>query len=604
MMLLCAGSAGAAVRLDVDQTGLSLQEAAASQAIVHAVLERLPPAMQETLTDTVSLEWRADLPERVHGRAIGRRVVLDRSLLQVPSERLETRPGRQDLPPHPALAALIHELAHVHDRSLGRALSHDPRLLDIAGWQVSPARLGLRRPSNAFTDRSPDPYELERPSEFVAVNLEHFLLDPAYACRRPAMHRYLADHFGWSPPRAPCADGLVFLQSPGSVAAAAGDSPVLGIDPTRVYSVEYLLAEPNEQPMSRWGHVMLRLVICAPGRAPGPDCRLDLQHHQVLSFRAFVDDLQLSSWRGLTGSYPSRLFVLPLQQVVDEYTRVELRGLQSIPLELTVQEIAALIERAAQLHWNYDGRYAFISNNCAVETYRLLHDAVPRLTAMRLGSITPNGLLRRLRREGVADVTVLQDGSEALRVGYRFEAMSARYQSMFDVARERLGLPPMQVQDWLELPPAARGRWIDGADLRASAALLVLEQAALRRQELLARDELKRAFLGVGADETRARIPDAMERYLDLEGVLSRPALLLPQHGYGLPQQFERDALLVEATSRVAWMSEQGEWLRTQGRLALSNARRTNLQGTEENLDALGERLRVLNREQGGVPLH
>ncbi len=601
-MLLCAGSAGAAVRLDVDQTGLSLQEAAASQAIVDAVLERLPPAMQETLTDTVSLEWRADLPERVHGRAIGRRLVLDRALLQVPFERLETRPGRQDLQPHPGLAALIHELAHVHDRTLRRPLSGDRRLLDVAGWQVSPARLGLRRPSNAFTDRSPDPYEHERPSEFVAVNLEHFLLDPAYACRRPAMHRYLADHFGWAPSRLPCADGLVFLQSPGSVAAGAGRSPVLSIDPTRVHAVEYLLAEANEQPMSRWGHVMLRLVICAPGRAPGPDCRLDLQHHQVLSFRAFVDDLQLSSWRGLTGSYPSRLFVLPLQQVVDEYTKVELRGLQSIPLELTVEEIAALLERAAQLHWNYDGRYAFISNNCAVETYRLLHDAVPRLAALRLGSITPNGLLRRLRREAVADATVIEDEAEALRLGYRFEAMNARYQSMFDVARERLGLPTMPVQDWLDLPPSARGRWIDDADLRASAALLVLEQASLRRQELLARDELKRAFLGAGTRETRTSGP--LERYLQLEGLLSRPALLLPKEGYGLPQQIERDALLVEATSRLAAMAEQGEWLRTQGRLALSKERRTHLQGTEANLEALGERLRVLHREQGGVPLH
>lgn len=99
----------------------------------------------------------------------------------------------------------------------------------------------------------------------------------------------------------------------------------------------------------------------------------------MLSFRAFVGDVQISNWRGLTGGYPSRLFVLPLQQVVDEYTKVELRGLQSLPLQLSPGEIAGLLERTAQVHWSYDGRYYFVSNNCAVETAKLLQAGVPRL---------------------------------------------------------------------------------------------------------------------------------------------------------------------------------------------------------------------------------
>src|SRR5690606_7835132 len=118
-----------------------------------------------------------------------------------------------------------------------------------------------------------------------------------------------------------------------------------------------------------------RLVVCAPGKPTGPDCRLDLDHHLVLSFRAFVDDLRISGWRGLSGSYPSRLFALPLGQVVDEYTGVELRDLHALPLALSRAEIAAVATRAAQLHWSYDGRYYFIGNNCAVETWKLLHDA-------------------------------------------------------------------------------------------------------------------------------------------------------------------------------------------------------------------------------------
>src|SRR5690606_29532399 len=153
------------------------------------------------------------------------------------------------------------------------------------------------------------------------------------------------------------------------------------IDPERVYAIDYLLAEGSDAPMSRWGHSMLRLVVCAPGRAPGPACRLDLQYHRVLSFRAFVGDVQLSGWRGLTGRYPSRLFLLPLDQVVDEYTTVELRGLRSLPLRLGRDEIRGLLERAALLHWSYDGRYYFLDNNCAVETWRLLREGAPRLAA-------------------------------------------------------------------------------------------------------------------------------------------------------------------------------------------------------------------------------
>ena len=320
-----------------------------------------------------------------------RQLLLDRALLDGWMARPRDA-GIEDPATRAALAAVIHELAHFYDRTPQGRLSRDPRLLDLAGWQVSPMRLGLRTSHNAFRDRSPDRYELESPVEFVAVNLEYFLLDPAYACRRPALSRYFAAHFGSVPPPAECAPDLVYLQA----GTDADLSPLLQLDPDRVYAVEYLLAEGNERAMSRWGHSMLRLVICAPGRARGPDCRLDLQYHQVLSFRAFVGDVQISSWRGLTGSYPSRLFLLPLEQVIEEYTKVELRGLQSIPLQLDPAEIAALLERTARLHWSYDGRYYFLSNNCAVETFKLLHDGVPRLADEHLASITPTGLLRRL----------------------------------------------------------------------------------------------------------------------------------------------------------------------------------------------------------------
>ncbi|MGH8243822.1 MAG: DUF4105 domain-containing protein [Steroidobacteraceae bacterium] len=597
---VCAGSAQAALQLEPVDRSLTPAQAAATRELLADAVQRLPAAWADALDQSIEVEWRDDLPAQVHGRAQLRRMLLDRALLDGLMAR-SPGTGVEDPATRAALAAVIHELAHFYDRTPQGRLSRDARLLDLAGWQVSPMRLGMRISDNAFRDRSPDRYELESPVEFVAVNLEYFLLDPAYACRRPALYYYFAAEFGSLPPRADCAPDLVYMQ----VGSDASLPPVLQLDPDRVYAVDYLLAEGNDRPMSRWGHSMLRLVVCAPGRGRGPDCRLDLQYHQVLSFRAFIDDVQISSWRGLTGSYPSRLYVLPLAQVIEEYTKVELRGLQSIPLQLSPAEIAELLERTARLHWSYDGHYYFISNNCAVETFKLLHDGVPRLAGEDLSSITPTGLLRRLERAGIADATVLENRDEALRHGYYFEALSARYQEMFDVARQALPLPQKRVQDWLDLHPSERAPWLARADLRAGAALLLLEQAALRRQQLLSRDELKRRFFGRDperrADRQEAFV--ALQDILQLEGLLSRPAMLLPETGYGLPQVEERATLAQESDRRAAQWREQSGWLRSEARQWLSPQRQVALDGTEANVEVLGDRLRRLHKEQGGLEL-
>ncbi|WP_369932783.1 DUF4105 domain-containing protein [Xanthomonas tesorieronis] len=636
--LVCALPAQA-MRLQVDASGLSASERAASQALLDATLPRLPPAWTAAIETPLTLQWRDDLPERVHGRAQARNLLLNKALLRawMAQPVADTADGDVvDPARRPAVAALLHELAHFYDRSAAGRLSSDPRLLDLAGWQVSPMRLGLRVSHNAFSERSPDRYELKSPAEFVAVNLEHFLLDPDYACRRPALARYFAQRLAWSPPASACAPGLAYLQDP-----LADEAALLQLDPARVYAIDYLLAEGNAQPMSHWGHSMLRLVICAPGRAPGPDCRLDLAYHKVLSFRAFVDDVQISNVRGLIGSYPSRLFVLPLRQVVDDYTQVQLRGLQSIPLRLSADERAALLERAAQLHWSYDGRYYFLSNNCAVETYKLLHDGVPRLAGARLAGISPTGLLRRLARAGIADTAVLDDADAATRQGYYFAPASAHYAAMFAVARAQLALPARSVEAWLDLPAAQRAPWLQRGDLRASAALLLLENAARRRQEQRGRDALKRRYLAgprglrvaddaaiaaranaavdgaraagadvtagaaaaAGASQTRDAAA-AVRALLAQQGLLSQPSTLLQgRPGYGLPQAPERAWLQQQGQARIDALRSDGAALQARLHALLPPPLRAELQQIDANLAALGSRLRDLNRDSGGLQL-
>nr|WP_239482246.1 DUF4105 domain-containing protein [Pseudomonas insulae] len=640
-VLLWGGTSQAALRLELATEALDPGQRQASQTLLDEAQAALPPSFVARLDRTVSVRWSDDLPAAVYGRAIRPgQLLLNARLLPALSDGSAARTPSQR--PHGTqrrelLATVLHELTHLYDRARlwpaqQRALllrcaqrdashgavglpeecrgqtarrftlSDDPRLLDLAGWPQRVGRRGARELHNAQVARSPDAYELSNPREFVAVNLEYFLLDPSYACRRPTLYRYFRAHFDWAPGNPPsCAGDYPFLNAGRDFAR----QPLGRLDPERVYAVDYLLAEANDNWVSRWGHSMLRLVICAPGRPRGPDCRLDLDQHLVLSYRAFVNDVQLSSWAGLTGAYPSRLFVLPLGQVIDEYTKVELRSLASVPLRLSREEIHDLVEHAAELHWSYDGHYWFISNNCAVETLKLLRSGTGRRELGDLDSIMPNGLLDVLVGRGLADRSVLDDDKEALRLGYRFDSFRERYQAMFAVLQERLAIPQTKVEDWLEQPATARRPWFAAADLRASAALLLLEQAALRRQLLLAQDELKRNYLGAAeqlAGSRFAKAGEALQQILANSGYLSRPAELL-EAGYGLPQPGEAQQLEQSSSARQQRLLNLSEQLDQEVRRLLDPTRLAEIEATEVNLKQLGAHLREVHKASGGFQL-
>ena len=129
------------------------------------------------------------------------------------------------------------------------------------------------------------------------------------------------------------------------------------------------------------------------------------------------------------------------------------------------------------------------------------------------------------------------------------------------------------------------------ADLRASAALLVLENAAQRRQELLLRDELKRRYLGRDAPADSAQALQALRAWLGDTGFVSRPSELLAD-GYGLPQSEERVRVAEEARLRVARLREQDGVLREELERWLPADQREVLRGIEANLKTIGVRLR------------
>ncbi|MCO8165669.1 DUF4105 domain-containing protein [Pseudomonas sp. 21LCFQ010] len=640
-LALTALPALADLQLILRDEHLSPTERQATQALLDEAVQALPPAFTHNLDRKVQVSWSSDMPANAYGQAAGPyQLYLNTRLLSSLSDGSAATAQTQR--PHGTvrrelLATVLHELTHIYDRArlwpavqrslivrcsrqhsaLGKVgladecrgqterrftLSDAPRLLDLAGWQQYVGRRGEREQHNGQGVRSPDSYELSSPLEFVAVNMEYFLLDPAYACRRPALYAWYKQQFGWAPAsQQPCPTVYPYLNAGNDFAR----EPLGKLDPERVYTVDYLLAEANQNLMSRWGHSMLRLVICKPGRPRGPDCRLDLDQHLVLSYRAFVGDVQLSSWDGLTGAYPSRLFVLPLGQVIDEYTKTELRSLASVPLKLNRQEIDNLVRHAAEMHWSYDGDYYFLSNNCAVETLKLLRagTANPGLTA--LDSILPNGLLEVLKGRKLADTSVLDNPKEALRLGYRFDSYRDRYQAMFEVLKKNLPIRQNSVEDWLQQPASERRPWLAKADLRTSAAILLLEQASLRRQLLLAQDEVKQRYLSA-REQQDGRVSKATGTLQDIlanSGFLSRPAELLDSRGYGLPQVDEWQRLESQSSERQKLLKRLTGDLDGEIRALLEPGRAAEITATEANLKQIGEHLRAMHKAAGGLQL-
>ncbi|WP_367255443.1 DUF4105 domain-containing protein [Pseudomonas sp. stari2] len=640
-LLLIGSNAHASLQLRLKTDGLSPVQQQASQALLDEAMQKLPPSFIERLDRRIDVGWTDDMPANAYGQAtLVSELDLNRKLLASltdgsAAKQKTSRPHgtvRQEL-----LATVLHEITHIYDRarlwpaaertliqrctrrnnSAGLVglpdecrgqndrrftLSDDPRLLDLAGWQQYVGRRGEREQHNRQIARSPDLYEISSPKEFVAVNMEYFLLDPSYACRRPALYRYYKEHFGWAPPeKDTCAKSFAFLNAGNDFAK----QPLGQVDPERVYAIDYLLAEANQNWVSRWGHSMLRLVICAPGRPRGPDCRLDLDQHLVLSYRAFVGDVQLSSWDGLVGKYPSRLFVLPLAQVIDEYTKTELRSLASVPLNLSRSEIEDVVGHAAEMHWSYDGNYFFLSNNCAVESLKLLRSGSNNAQLTGLDSIMPNGLLEVLKGRGLADTSVLDNPKEALRLGYRFDSFRDRYQAMFDVLKKQLPIKQTSVEEWLSLSAEERRPWFERADLRTSAALLLLEQASFRRQLLLAQDEVKQRYLGArelengGMDKANA----TLQQILANSGFLSRPAELLDSRGYGLPQPSEFSRLEAESSQRQKQLLVLSGDLDKEVRALLEPKRAAEIAANEANVKQIGEHLRKLHKASGGLEL-
>ena len=292
--------------------------------------------------------------------------------------RMETDPRNRNprIIVSPSCYNLINRRSSVSDRM---------PFLFLSNWKTAYDQ------KNFKIDRSPDPYEYTNSKEAFAVNMEFFLLDPQFQCRRPALNEFLEGYFGTKP----------FAKNCTTPTLIGYDTrpEELNLDPARIWQVQYLFAEPGTDMSSHWGHSMIRLIMCAPTRKTvGPECMEDTPFHVILSFRANVEDLNIDSWKGITGQYPSEMFIMSLSEVLEEYTLNELRSMKSYPVRMSDAEKNRFVLHALEVYWEYRGKYFFITQNCAHESFDLLKAAIWDEKFEADSIMTPKGLLEKLQK--------------------------------------------------------------------------------------------------------------------------------------------------------------------------------------------------------------
>ena len=184
---------------------------------------------------------------------------------------------------------------------------------------------------------------------------------------------------------------------------------------------------------------------------------------------------------------------------------------------------------------------------------------------------------------------MLHDRAAAIRQGYYFESSDQHYDLLFAAARDELVLPARDAQAWLKLDAATRAPWLQRGGLRATAGLLLLEQAASARAELRARDTLKRALLAE-RDSDGAR---QLQGLLELAGQWLQPGAVLGGTGYGLPQADELAALQPRLLAASTQAPQAWKQLRQQMRAQLPVQQRQELDTLDANLMALRTHLRA-----------
>lgn len=606
----------------------------------------LPPQLKNTINNNIHLEFTDKLTrgETSTGHAIAGMVKGKYNVALHPDILFSgTANGRNDL-----LYTVIHEIGHLYDnlnvhygsdrnqvakcqtqnsismlgesnisndciayRDTKTSISTTPAFLNLYGSHLESYDGSRSRVvSSKMTNRVQDRYKMVSPQEFFAVNFENYILDPEYKCKEPTAYKLISSAFSYHPyPNANCTVPLVYIDSSSQNiekirSKTAENTNLKEIDFSRVYQIHYFLAAKGAEAMSRWGHSMLRIVICAPGKALGPDCVKDLSHHLVLSFRGLVDTPEINSLDGLSGKYPSRLFLHSVNQVSSEYNRQEFRDVVSYPLNLNREQMKDVVVRAIETFWNYSGTYYFLSNNCAHETFNLLRTALnsPKLNNEVVS--TPIGLLDLLVKHDLVDMSFLASERDIQkRDGYLFESELNYYSKAFELMKSinSESLKRMKsVQDYINSDFNFRKSYLKSTleliaqnpDLQKSRETLInkfilIEEYILEKHKMTSARAIAKQLSDpkqVERNDNLKQISEITRQKIEVVVASANPGKMLDQSRYGIPKLSETKKSDAEISARVLKEVEMNENLLKLFDLVISEEDAVTNKGINDNL--------------------
>lgn len=410
------------------ENALTPRERSKADQILKEVSQALPTEMRKSLPQTFRIKFK-NIPATKDRERLGvaemffdRIVLNDKFLSSTADSKLFSELNFKK--------ALAHELAHFYDQAnvakprlrplvsycegrpsyegqrpselcealkrKSKTISDDPEFKALAGWVDSAS--GTERVSS-FDRRLPNPYAASAPHETFPVFFESYLFEPDFACRMPAVNAYFNDHF--SVRNSANCDSQMSWYLPGE------PKPYRTISRDRIWAIDYFWASEGLAGESRFGHSMLRLVVCAPDRTPGPDCYKDFNDHIILSFGASSENFDFGTVSGVTGKYPLNLHASTFHKIKRQYNHSELRDLYAVPLKLSEAQKSRMIDALYETHWTLNGQYYFLTRNCTSEISRiLLATGLSLDLAFDLKSTIPSDLFTKLLASALIDRSV------------------------------------------------------------------------------------------------------------------------------------------------------------------------------------------------------
>lgn len=426
-----------------------------------------------------------------------------------------------------------HELAHAYNLN-GEKIHLIPEFQISAGLHKRGIFPKFLKQRNYLDSASADTYEHKNVFEVFPINFEYFMTDPEFQCRKPLLNAFFSKHFEFSPFEK--RDCQMVSKIPVSINNLLNYVPM---DFSKLYEVHYLFASKGEEAMSRFGHSMIRMVFCAPNKTQkDQSCLKDIAHHWVISFRANVQDIEINNIKGMMGKYPSEIFIFPMVEIIREYTKVELRDLISLPLNLDQEQLERFRLNILETSYAYQGRYRFFTVNCATETLNFLQAVINEEELYEKNSLTPIGLYKKLKKMNLSRSEVLEDEATAVNEGHIFKAKEDVLLKSFEKIRTLTDQKTLQ--KYLEkTSPLERRAYFAQTELNSMewASVLLLEKHIFEK----ARKEYMEQVAQLVVDTLDKRVIPAEVKYLETLrlNVIENNRIRYDWNGYGIP--FEKD---------------------------------------------------------------